>query len=283
MDSRFRIKQIVSKIALYTLQTYKRTLVFGCLGLLASIIVATADFIRHLYISTSLVFSLAGTLGIILFFDFRGGKRFIKAAYVLSFNVFTTIIVFAEGLAPAGYLFFLVFLVALAFLMDDNGKRDPKILFYLIITTLSFCICIIGCPQDGLYQQIPQQLKHEMFVFNSIAVIILISVFTYIGISLENKIRKALMLEKNKAQIQSSQINEQNKQLKEIAFMSTHSIRMPVTNILSLTKMLEKKGSDPEKEKLIRDYLKKSAEELDIVVHEIIKMTSVIDTKDINT
>ena len=91
------------------------------------------------------------------------------------------------------------------------------------------------------------------------------------------------MLEKNKAQIQSSQINEQNKQLKEIAFMSTHSIRMPVTNILSLTKMLEKKGSDPEKEKLIRDYLKKSAEELDIVVHEIIKMTSVIDTKDINS
>ena len=272
--------RIFSLIPIDTRQSRKRTLVFGCLGLFACLVVATVNVFRHLFVSASLVYTLAFVLGIILFLDYKSVKHIIKPAYVFSFNVFTTIIVFAEGLGPAGYLFFLVFLVALAFLLDNSGKSDPKILYYLVFTALCFSFCIIECPQEGMFQYIPEKLKHKMFIFNSITVIILISVFTYIGINLEKKIREALLIEKNKAQKQSEQINEQNKQLREIAFMSSHSVRMPVTNILGLTKMLETLQNDPEKEVKIKHYLRKSAEELDAVLHEIINKTASIDIKE---
>ena len=273
-------KEIFSLISIETDKSRKRTLVFGFLGLLACLLVATVNVFRHLYVSATLVYILSTTIGIILFLDFKGVKHFIKASYVVSFNVFTTIIVFAEGLEPAGYLFFLVFLVALAFLLDNSGKSDPNVHIYLLFTAVCFSLCIIECPQQGMFQFIPEKLKHQMFVFNSITVIILISVFTYIGITLEKRIREALMIEKNKAQIQTAQINEQNKHLREIAFMSSHSIRMPVSNILGLTKMLETIHDNPQKEEQIKHYLRQSAEELDMVLHEIINKTASIDIKD---
>ncbi len=280
MDFNKYIQGIFSHITIDSRQSRKRTLVFGCLGLFACNVVAIVNVFRHLYISASLVFLLAATLSVILFLDYKGVKHYIKAAYVISFNLYMILIVFAEGLGPAGYLFFLVFLVALAFLLDNSGKSDPKILYYLVLTAICFSFCIITCPQEGKFQYIPKNLKHEMFVFNSITVIILISVFTFIGITLEKKIREALMIEKNKAQKQSAQIQEQNKHLREIAFMSTHSVRMPVTNILGLTKMLETIQNDPEKEAQIKQYLKLSAEELDLVLHEIINKTSLIEIKE---
>ena len=273
-------KGIFSVILINPEKSRKRTLLFGCLGLIACLLVATVNVFRHLYVSATLVYILSATIGTILFLDFKGVKHFIKAAYVVSFNVFTTIIVFAEGLEPAGYLFFLVFLVALAFLLDNSGKSDPKIVYYLVFTALCFSLCIIACPQQGMFQFIPEELKHQMFVFNSITVIILISVFTYIGITLEKRIREALMIERNKAQIQSAHINEQNKHLREIAFMSSHSIRMPVSNILGLTKMLETLQNDPQKEEQIKHYLRQSAEELDLVLHEIINKTASIEIKE---
>jgi len=182
-------------------------------------------------------------------------------------------IVFAEGLCVAGYLYFLAFLAVLAFLLDNVGKTQIYTILYFAVTLACFCFCIIACPEFSTYQKISPSIIHQMFVFNSILVVTLISLFTCIGINLERKVRNDLLLEKNKAEAQSNKISLQNVYLQEIAFMSTHNVRSPLTNIISLTKMLQDETLEPEKQRKIIQYLKQSSDELDSVIHDMISKT----------
>lgn len=68
----------------------------------------------------------------------------------------------------------------------------------------------------------------------------------------------------------TQQLQERNERLRAYAFMNAHIIRAPLSRILGLVNLLKNDNHDPKEEPAIRDYLQKSARELD----EIIRSTS---------
>lgn len=65
-------------------------------------------------------------------------------------------------------------------------------------------------------------------------------------------------------------IEEQNNKLKEIAYMQSHIIRVPVANIMGLTNLLFYQGNDDTENELIH-HLKQSVEQLDDVIRNMVK------------
>jgi len=69
-------------------------------------------------------------------------------------------------------------------------------------------------------------------------------------------------------------LKRQHAKLEEIARLQSHTIRRPLTSILGLIDILDKNALNEENKKII-EYLKQSALELDMVIHEIVKNTEV--------
>lgn len=68
-------------------------------------------------------------------------------------------------------------------------------------------------------------------------------------------------------------LEKQNSQLKEIAWTQSHVVRAPLARLIGLVKMFKKNLVSPEEEALMIDYILKSANELDLVIHEITNKT----------
>jgi PAS domain S-box-containing protein len=73
------------------------------------------------------------------------------------------------------------------------------------------------------------------------------------------------------------QIQEQNRTLREIAHIQSHQIRRPVATILGLINLLNPEDFSNADASMIIEMLKKSAEELDTVIHQIVEKTGEID------
>lgn len=67
-------------------------------------------------------------------------------------------------------------------------------------------------------------------------------------------------------------LKKQHAQLEEIARLQSHSIRRPLTSILGLIDIFDKENLSTENKKIL-EYLKHSALELDMVIHQIVKNT----------
>ena len=67
-------------------------------------------------------------------------------------------------------------------------------------------------------------------------------------------------------------LKKQHAQLEEIARLQSHSIRRPLTSILGLVDIIDKRDLSTENKKLL-EYLRHSALELDMVIHQIVKNT----------
>jgi two-component system CheB/CheR fusion protein len=70
-------------------------------------------------------------------------------------------------------------------------------------------------------------------------------------------------------------LEQQNKVLEEIAFIQSHEIRRPLANILGLVQLLDKEQLSAENAEII-NYLDKSAQELDEIIHKILNKTYTI-------
>ncbi|RKD12898.1 hypothetical protein BCY91_11710 [Pelobium manganitolerans] len=69
------------------------------------------------------------------------------------------------------------------------------------------------------------------------------------------------------------EILEQNNKLKEIARVSSHDLRRPVTSILGLVSLLNKDDFTNESNRDVIDYLKLATQELDDVIHSVVNKT----------
>ncbi|MCC5945819.1 MAG: PAS domain S-box protein [Bernardetiaceae bacterium] len=68
-------------------------------------------------------------------------------------------------------------------------------------------------------------------------------------------------------------IYEQNRQLREIAKISSHSVRRPVASILGLMQIFDKENIENPFNLEIIDHLQTVTEELDAVIHQIVSMS----------
>ena len=274
-----KTKNKIIALATNLFQSPQKTQLFGLLGFLFCSCMIIANFVCKLYISAGLLCGLLLCILIILYLDYKGFRRYIRMAYVLSLNFFSILVVTSHGLAAGGYLFFIVLLVALAFLLENVNNYRRQVFRYFAITIVSFLICISYSPTVSKWEYIPPSLYQTLFIVNCATAIILISLFSFFGVTLERKARHALVLEKNRAKSQADRISEQNKHLRNIAFMSAHTVRAPLTNIMSITRMLDPKEFSRSRDEKLIQFLKVSANDLDKVIREIVEMTSSVEAE----
>ncbi|HEY9260662.1 PAS domain-containing protein [Chitinophaga sp.] len=68
---------------------------------------------------------------------------------------------------------------------------------------------------------------------------------------------------------QAMQLEEQNKTLKEIAWINSHEIRRPVVSILSITGLFDKSNQDRHLNSQLMEWLHESTQQLDDIIHKI--------------
>lgn len=68
---------------------------------------------------------------------------------------------------------------------------------------------------------------------------------------------------------QARQLEEQNKTLKEIAWINSHEIRRPVVSILSITGLFDKSNQDRHLNTQLMEWLHESTQQLDDIIHKI--------------
>lgn len=68
---------------------------------------------------------------------------------------------------------------------------------------------------------------------------------------------------------QASQLEEQNKALKEIAWINSHEIRRPVVSILSIAGLFDKSNQDLHLNTQLMEWLHESTLQLDEIIHKI--------------
>lgn len=73
------------------------------------------------------------------------------------------------------------------------------------------------------------------------------------------------------------QLEKQNKQLRDIAWISSHEIRGPVASILGLVNLYDSKNPDAPFNKEVIQHLSKVSRDLDDVIHRIVHKASEVD------
>ncbi|MDB5190861.1 MAG: sensor histidine kinase [Segetibacter sp.] len=83
-----------------------------------------------------------------------------------------------------------------------------------------------------------------------------------------------------KRKLYEERIEAQNKKLKEIAFITSHTLRSPLANILGLVNVLDRNNPLSEVNKQVIDNIKISAEELDVVIRNIVDRTVKLEVEE---
>ena len=68
-------------------------------------------------------------------------------------------------------------------------------------------------------------------------------------------------------------IREQNGYLREIAFMSSHTVRAPLSNILGLAALMRDVPNDPDTFILVKEGIATAAQDLDKAIHHMVSKT----------
>jgi signal transduction histidine kinase len=74
--------------------------------------------------------------------------------------------------------------------------------------------------------------------------------------------------------LHEKKIEQQNEQLKQIAFITSHQVRVPLANILGLVNVLDKEDPLSAANITIIEHIKTSAEQLDKTIINMVKQTA---------
>lgn len=251
----------------------KRILVFGIVALVMVIGIGLVNHSRGLVLSAQLLYGFAVVIGALLYSDNKGYKRYVNTGIVVTVNCFLVALAFAEGLDTGGYLYILPTMFALVFMMGNTREYRVEVLMNFFVCITSFAVCVIFVPNKSTWQNISAEIFKQMFAMNTISVVVLCAVFAYVGIYYERKVIARLVNERNRAEHQERKIREQNEQLRELAFMSSHTVRAPLSNILGLTAFIKELGSDKAADEFVINGLRESAKQLDGAIHTMVAKT----------
>ena len=256
----------------------KRILLFGIVAITTIIGIALVNHSRGLLVSAKILYFFAGTIFTIICLDSMGYKRFMNAAIVLTVNFFLTLVSMAEGLKTGGFLFILPTIFALVFMLGNTREYKFEVIGYFVFTIMTFAFCVLFIPAKSNWQVISDEIYSNMYTTNALTVVVLCALFAYIGIYFERKVYAKLIDEKNKAEQLVKTIKEQNVNLRDYAFMSSHTVRAPLSNILGLTAIINHSPDDSETRELVITGIASSAKELDKAIHAmVLKSGSISD------
>lgn len=101
----------------------------------------------------------------------------------------------------------------------------------------------------------------------------------------QETILKKLVLERTKELQRSNDerkkqiidIEKQNEQLKEIAWIQSHSVRAPLSRIMGIIDLFEDKSIQDTEVPEFLDYIKQSGNELDVIIKDIVKKSEIVN------
>ncbi len=251
----------------------QRLIYFGVFALSVILGTGVINHSRGLWLSAYILYAFAAAIGVIMFLDYHGYKKYKNASLVVTINFFLSCITTVEGLDAGGYLFIIPTIFALVFMLGNTREYKFEVIGYFVISVLSFALSILFIPEKSNWQIISNEIYSKMFTTNAIAVVVLCAVFAYIGIYFERQVYERLVNERNKAKHQEQMIREQNGYLREIAFMSSHTVRAPLSNILGLAALMRDVPNDPDTHALVMDGIQNSAKDLDNAIHHMVSKT----------
>lgn len=153
-----------------------------------------------------------------------------------------------------------------ALLLKDKKSNEELIRYQAVINIgVALGLILFGVMSFVLYQQREQKIdtnyllsiRNEEVSKQKEALLVQAQALQHLNQTLEDKVAERTCI-----------INEKNAKLREYAFMNAHNVRGPLTNILSLTDLLNTLGIEGEERELIK-HLQASAEKLDKVIHDI--------------
>lgn len=251
----------------------RRLIYFGVVALTVILGTGITNHIRGLWLSAWLLYTFAVVIGIIMLLDYWGYSRFKNTSVVVAVNLFLCSITTVEGLNAGAYLYIIPTIFALVFMLGNTREYRAEVIGYFVISVLSFATTILLVPNSSSWQKISDDVYRKMFTTNAIAVVVLCAVFAYIGIYFERKVYERLINERNKARHQEQMIREQNGYLREIAFMSSHTVRAPLSNILGLAALMRDIPNDPDTFLLVKEGIATAAHDLDKAIHHMVSKT----------
>ncbi|TAG14774.1 MAG: hypothetical protein EAZ41_00560 [Sphingobacteriia bacterium] len=253
-----------------------RVVVFGTVVIVTILALGIVDHIRGLKLSAIILYFFAGAIALIVLYRMLGYSRFLNTIVVLVINFFVVLVAMAEGLKTGGYLFILPAIFGLVFMLGNTREYQIAIITYFAISILAFAFAVLCIPERSSWQVISEDIYQQMFITNTLIVVILCALFAYFGIHFEREIYAKLVDEKNKAEQHKKMILEQNKQLRDIAFISSHTLRAPLTNIIGLTALINQNPHDIETNAIVIAGIASSAKELDQSIHNMVSKTGSI-------
>lgn len=251
----------------------RRLISFGVVALTVILGTGITNHLRGLWLSAWLLYAFALVIGIIMLLDYWGYSRFKNTAVVLAVNLFLGAITTVEGLNAGAYLYIIPTIFALVFMLGNTREYRAEVIGYFVVSVLTFAATILFVPNASSWQVISDDIYKKMFTTNAIAVVVLCAVFAYIGIYFERKVYERLINERNKARHQEQMIREQNGYLREIAFMSSHTVRAPLSNILGLASLMRDVPNDPDTFILVKEGIATAAQDLDKAIHHMVSKT----------
>jgi signal transduction histidine kinase len=223
----------------------KRTNRLGLAVILIGCLITAFFCFYGLYFNAITVAVLCSSVGLILFLSYKKIISNTKFPLIVCVSFWFILTAANDGGATGQYLFFFPMIVAIPIIVENQKTYHQKLIFYFIISTLSFVACIAVGHYHQPWRIMPDAIKQMLFYINAISAIIITVGFAYINISLERKYLQELIDQKNRTIISRTQ------------FLSTmgHELRTPLNGIIGAINILKNEKSLPEQQEYF-DILK---------------------------
>ncbi len=240
-------------VDLANLQKQKETKNIVQLASVAILVSATISFffykigVNYLAIDVT-IYGIAMAINVLLYK--KSGNDDPGLATVILSNVFIVGGTILSGLNSGLYFFFLSLFVAFPFLVNTSRPYRNKLIFYYVLTSLSFAGCVLFVPQISNWESISTNQYKLLFLVNSAGALLVALAFSYKGILFTRSHVVALLEQKTIAE----QLNA------ELVTTSERTIEQ--SNALQrLNKTLQLQSSE----------LQKQSEELQVQSNDLLK------------
>lgn len=115
-------------------------------------------------------------------------------------NIFIASGVALTGLKAGAYVYFFAFFIALPFIVNTSKPYRNKLIFYYVLTSLTFISCLIFVPQTTNLQPISESQYKILFFVNCSASLLMALAFSYKGLLFTQSYVLALVEQKTKAE-----------------------------------------------------------------------------------